>query len=315
MIENFIFILNVVAPVFLLVVLGLALKKIRFINDTFVDLASKFVFNVSLPPFLFLKLYDADLKETFDVEFVLFNLIGTLLVFSFGWLASLFLANKPEDKGVFIQGSFRGNYAIVGFAIILQMFGHAALAKASIALVFLLPLYNLLAVIALTVPMNKNRNIQVKRTVLDIIKNPLIIGTLSAVPFSLFNIGIPESFRITGEHLSSIALPLALIGIGGSMNIEAIKKASRMAFNASLIKIIISPLILTSAAYLLGFRGEELGIIFVIFACPTAIASFVMTIAMGGNSKLAGNIIVISTLGSVVTFSLGLLILREFGLV
>jgi hypothetical protein len=122
-------------------------------------------------------------------------------------------------------------------------------------------------------------------------------------------------FLTTGNYFSDLALPLALVGIGGSLNFENIKKASGLAFSASVIKIFIIPLVLTYTAYLFGFRGADLGIMFVIFACPTAIVSFIMAEAMGANSKLAGNIVLISTVGSVFTFAIGIILLKSLGLI
>jgi predicted permease len=119
----------------------------------------------------------------------------------------------------------------------------------------------------------------------------------------------------TGNYFAELALPLALVGIGGSLNIEKLKRASMLAFSSSIIKIVILPLILTLAAIFLGYRNNDLGIMFIVFACPTAIASFVMADVMGANSKLAGNIIMITTLGSVFTIAIGILLLKSFGLI
>ncbi|MGD8305527.1 MAG: AEC family transporter, partial [Ignavibacteria bacterium] len=75
------------------------------------------------------------------------------------------------------------------------------------------------------------------------------------------------------------------------------------------------PVILTTGAYYFGYRDTDLGIMFILFACPTAIVSFIMAEAMGCNSKLAGNIIVISTIGSVITISAAIIILRSTNLI
>ena len=152
MLNDFIFISNVVAPVFFLVVIGIILRKLGLVDDKFVALTSKFVFNVSLPVFIFIKLYDIDLTKTFDIRLLLLTLGGILVTFFISWLIASYLKLTPENKGVFIQGAFRSNYAIVGLAIIIRMFDETALAKASLILAFALPLYNILAVIALVVP-------------------------------------------------------------------------------------------------------------------------------------------------------------------
>lgn len=313
--SDLLYILNVVLPVFLLVLIGLFLRNRKLINESFVDSTSKFVFNVSLPALIFLKLYDIDLSSEFDIPFILFIVISTLLLFVVSWIVAIYAVKNISDRGVFIQGAFRSNYAIVGLAIIFGMFGSESVAKASLVLSFVLPLYNLLSVVALTLYNTEKSIINIRSILKGIILNPLIIAVIVSIPFAMFKLELYPAVKTTGEYLSSIALPLALIGIGGSMNLNALKKASKISIYSSLIKIVFAPLIVTLGAYLLGFRYADLGIIFVIFACPTAIASFVMTIAMGGNGRIAGNIIVISTLGSILTYTIGLYLMRFLHLI
>jgi len=181
-------------------------------------------------------------------------------------------------------------------------------------LAFLLPVYNILAVIVLTVPKHQGK-IKMRAITLEILLNPLILAFLVSLPISFFKLKLPALLESTGNYFAELALPLALVGIGGSLNLENLKKASTLAFTASTIKIILLPSILTLIAYFYGYRGNDLGILFIVFGCPTAIASFVMADAMGANSKLAGNIIMITTLGSVFTISAGILILKSFSLI
>ncbi len=312
--QNIIFTANIVAPVFIIVALGFLLKKIGLMNENFITLSSKIVFTVSLPALVFMELSGTDFGRTFDPGVIGFAIAGTFFSFILSWLIAAPFIKSGKDRGTFIQGSFRGNFAIVGFAIISNLFGSVGLAKASILLAFMLPIYNVLAVIALTVPVRKERELNLKDTVFEILKNPLILAVIVALPFSIFKIPVTGMFAKTGNYLAAIALPLALIGIGGSLNIQNIKEASALAFSSTFIKIILTPLILIYAAVKMGYAGTDLGIMFVLFGCPTAIASFIMADAMGGNRKLAGNIVLITTVASVITMTAGIFILKEMGL-
>lgn len=315
LLDNIIFTINTVAPVFLIVVLGYILKKLNIINENFVAITSKFVFNVSLPAFIFMKLYDINLETVVDVEQIIYIYAGTLIIYLTVWLISIPLIKDGRDLSVFVQGAFRGNYAIVGLAIISNLYGDDGLAEATLILAFILPLYNVLAVIILTVPMRKVKRQNLKGTFLEIIFNPLIVAVIVAIPFAYLKLELPHMISASGDFLSDVALPMALIGIGGSLNFENVKKASGLAFTSSTIKLILLPLILTTGAYYFGYRNIDLGIMFILFSCPTAIVSFIMAEAMGCNSKLAGNIIVISTIGSVITISAAIIMLRSFGLI
>lgn len=309
------FIANVVLPVFLIVFIGIVLRLINVINEDFVKITSDFVFKVSLPALIFFKLYDIDLGRTFDIKMIAVIVVGIILTYYIAKFIAVYFKLKPENEGVFIQGAFRSNYAIVGLAIILRMFGTEAVAKASFYLLFALPVYNLLGVWILTIVHNKHTKINLLKITKEIMLNPLILAVIVSIPFSLIKFRFPDSIETTGNYLAEIALPLALLGIGGSINIKSIKEASGLAFGSVVIKNIVSPLIATVSAFLLGIEGVDLGLIFIIFACPTAIVSFIMAATMKGNIRLAGNIVIISTLGSLITMTLGLFILRFFHLI
>jgi predicted permease len=298
-----------------MIALGYFIRRINVINQNFVEITSKFVFSVSLPALVFMKISAIDLSEAIDLDQIGYIYAGTLVSFLIIWFVSIPFIKEGKNRSVFIQGAFRSNFAIVGFAIISKMFGDEALGKASIILAFILPLYNILAVIALTVPMRKEKKLEAKETLIEILLNPLIIAVIVALPFSYFKIQLPSMIEITGNFLADVALPLALVGIGGSLNLLNIKKASSYAFSSAFIKLIAVPAVLTVGAYYYGLRDVDLGLVFILFACPTAIVSFIMAEAMGANSKLAGNIVLISTVASVFTMAVGIVILKELLLI
>ena len=221
----------------------------------------------------------------------------------------------PEDKGVFVQGSFRSNFAIIGLALIVNLIGEKNLGRASLLLAFIMPLYNILAVIVLTVPFKGKRQYDYFQTFVEIGKNPLIIAALLAIPFSILQINPGEIFTITLTYIAKIALPLALISIGASLNFNRLKKASNLSFIAAFNKIVLFPFIAVMAGILMNFNSEQMVILFILFASPTAIVSFIMAEAMGSNSKLASDIIVISTLLSIITLSIGIILLKYFSII
>ena len=315
MIDNIIFTGNVVAPVFLLVALGYFVKRIGVINENFVEVTSRFVYSVSLPALVFINIVEIDLSEAIDFKQIIYIYSATLVSFFLIWVISIPFIKDGKNLSVFVQGAYRSNFAIVGFAIVSKLFGNFALGKAALVLAFILPLYNILAVIILTVPLRKERKLNLKNTLYEIMFNPLIIAVVIGLIFSYFKIIIPSVINSTVGFLSELALPLALVGIGGSLNLQNIKKASGLAFTSSVIKVILIPLTLTFGAYHFGFRELDLGIMFVLFASPTAIVSFIMAEAMGANSKLAGNIVLISTIASVFTIAAGIVILKELALI
>ena len=313
--QNLLFTANIVVPVFIIVALGFLLRKRGLINDNFVSLSSKIVFSVSLPVLIFVEISRINLDAILDVRMILFVYIGTLISFALIWLIARPFIKKGKDLSAFLQGSFRGNFAVVGLALITNLYGPEMLGKASLILAFTIPLYNVLAVIALTVPVRKEKNMDIKKTAWEILKNPLILGVLFALPFSYFKIHVSDLILTSANYIAALALPLALLGIGGFLNFDDIKEGLKLTTISSIIKLVLIPAAAMFVAYKIGITGSDLGILFILFACPTAIASFIMAEAMGVNSKLAGNILLVTTLASVFTIALGLFILKENGLI
>jgi hypothetical protein len=314
-VQNLIVVAGLVAPVFFIVALGYALKKLGMINDEFVKLSSKIVFSVSLPALIFTEISKTDLTQILNLELIGYAYAGTLITFSIVWIISLPSVKTPTDRTVFIQGSFRGNFAVIGLALIANVYGIDRLGKASLLLAFTIPLYNTLSVIALTVPLRKERQMNINHTVFEILRNPLVLAVIFSLPFSYFKLELPFIINKTVNYLAALALPLALLGIGGFMNFNEVKKGFSISVFSLTLKLILFPSIMTYGAYLFGFRGYDLGILFILFACPTAIASFIMAEAMGSNSKLAANILLMTTLASLVTITLGLFVLKEYNLI
>jgi malonate transporter len=309
--QNFILLIGLVSPVFLIIALGYFLKRIGTINDNFISKSTKIVFNVSLPALIFSEVSKASLDKVFDIKMLVFVYSGIIISFIVVWIISIPLLNNGKDRGAFIQGSFRSNYAIIGLALISNIFGSDKLGKASLLLAFIVPLFNILSVIALMVPNRKEKQLNVAKTFLEITKNPLIIAVILAVPFSHYRWELPGIILTAVDYLAALSLPLALLGIGGFMNFDDIKKPSFTAFLSSIIKLILIPLAACFIAYELNFPASDMGIIFIFFGCPTAIVSFIMAEAMGSNGKLAGNIVLMTTLGSIITITTGLFILKQ----
>lgn len=314
-IDTLLFTSNIVAPIFFIVSLGYLLMRLRIIDQGFIDTSSRLVFTITLPVLVFMSISRMNFQAVFNPQLMGYFVVSTLIIVPFIWLISRYFIKDPADLGVFIQGSFRGNYGIIGLAISFNMFGNSGLALASLLLVCVIPLYNVLSVLALSLPMQQSSGPSIIRPIKEIARNPLIIAVLLALPFSYYGWGLPSVGDKIGTYFANLTLPLALLAIGGSLNLKSLRNTSGQSGWSTLIKLIIMPLILTLGAWLYGFKGQELGILFVLFGCPTAAASFIMAKAMGGNAQLAANIILTTTLGSLITLSSGIYFLRLWNLI
>ncbi|WP_028469613.1 AEC family transporter [Neptunomonas japonica] len=301
---------NIVAPIFFIVFMGVILKRTSVINEAFVSTGSKLVFMITLPTLVFMSIARTDFQAVFNPTQLSYVAAGTLVTFIAIWLLAKQWIHKPEDLGVFIQGAFRSNYGIIGLAVSFNLFGQTGLAQASLLLALVIPLYNVLSIIVLSLPMKSSNALSLSGVIIEILKNPLIIAVLLALPFSYFGFSLPEVVDRTGRYFANLTLPLALLTIGATLNLKSLKHTSFQAFWATATKLLILPIILTLGAWQAGFTDQDLVLMFVLFGCPTAAASFVMAKAMGGNAQLAANIILTTTIGSVFTLSSGIYLMK-----
>ena len=301
---------SVTGPIFILVIVGLVLRRTGFIDDHFVQISSRLVFSLCLPILLFTTISEIDLNETINPGLLSFALVASILTFVLSWGVALFIQPRA-DRGVFIQGAFRSNLGVIGLALCANAYGPEGLALASILMAILTVSYNILSVMALSNYANATFN---WRSVLkDILTNPLIVAIAMATLVAIIQIPIPEFLKSSGNYLGQLALPLALLSAGAAMNLRTLRESGTTTFIVVLLKALILPGLVTIAAIATGFTPKENGVLFLLFVSPTATASYVMVKAMGGNDELAANLIMVTTLTVLFTASFGLFILRVNG--
>jgi len=314
--DNLLFSINAVAPIFIIVFFGIFLKKKNIINDNFTSVSTNVVFKIALPALMFKDVAATDFKSVFDIKLIAYSLAGTVVLFLLLYAVCTFLVTDRQARGAFIQGVFRGNYAIIGIPLAYSAFGQAGLIKGAVLLAFVIPLYNVLAVIVLSVTSPKRDSSKSTSNIfINILTNPLIIAIVLALPFSYFQVQLPQVIMKAVDYMSALAIPLALLGMGGSFSFASIKRNFSLGISAAVMKIAVTPVIFTLVAYYLGFRRVELGVLFILFGAPTAVSSYIMAKAMDSDSDLAANIVLMTTMGSVLTTFAGIYILKTLGLI
>ncbi|MFU1520122.1 AEC family transporter [Vreelandella alkaliphila] len=303
--------LDITLPVFAMVFVGIGLKRLKWIDREFVSTASALVFKATLPTLIFLSLIKADLSVALDVPLLLFFAAATLGQFLISWLWASYRVPKA-DRGIYVQGAFRGNCGIVGLALAAGMYGNYGLSAGSLLLGVVIVMYNALSVVALAA-YQPGQSTNWRSLLKHIVTNPLIISVIAALPFTAFSIPLPSWLITSGDYFASLTLPLALICVGATLSVATMRSGSQIALSASSMKMIVLPLLSTLTAWAAGFSGEQLGLLFLFFASPTAAASFVMVKAINGNVALAANIIAITTLMASVTVTSGIFVLRLLG--
>ncbi|MBA1276873.1 AEC family transporter [Stutzerimonas stutzeri] len=303
--------LGVTAPVFVMLFIGIALKRLGWIDAAFIQTASALVFNATMPALLFISIIKADLDAALQPSLLIYYVIATVATFFLAWAWALWRC-PSADRGVYVQGAFRGNNGIVGLALATSLYGDYGLSLGGVLAGVVILLYNSLSALILAI-YSPGARASAGSILLSILRNPLIIGVTMAIPFAYWQIPLPDWLMTSGQYFAQMTLPLALICIGGTLSLSVLRESSGMAISASLMKMVWLPALATAGAWLVGFRGAELGILFLYFASPTASASFVMARAVNANHQLAAIIIVITTLMAALSINLGLLLLGWLG--
>jgi predicted permease len=303
--------LNITAPVFAMLFLGVLLKRIDWINDNFINTASSLVFNVCMPSLLFLGIYHADLHAALKPGLIVYFVFATLGSFALSWGMAIWRC-PLADRGIYTQGAFRGNNGVIGLALAASMYGDYGISLGAILAGLVIVLYNSLSTVVLAIysPNIKSDPWSICKSVLA---NPLIISVIVAAPMAIWQVPVPNWILSSGDYVAQMTLPLALICIGGTLSLTALRESGRLAIDISLVKMVWLPLIFTFLAWLLGFRGAELGILFLYIGAPTAAASYVMARATNGNHQLAAAIIVITTVAAAITTNIGIFLLQWGG--
>lgn len=301
---------------FLLLATGKLSRKTNLLTSESTDRLNALVFKIFLPVSIFKNVYNSSVSDVFDKKLITFGIISVTLCFLLLILLTSGCKNR-KSRGVLIQGIYRSNFLIFGLPVAESFYPDGSLSgKASVLIAIIVPLFNGLAVIALE--MFKENKQSGMKTFLNILKNPLIIGSaLGFVALFLKEAGflLPDAVYKTVSDLSAAATPLALIALGASLDFSKIKGESKYLIWGLLGKLVLSPAVFIGAAALLGFRDRELAIILSMFASPASVSSYTMAQQMGADDDLAAELVVIGTAVSLITVFLWVSLIASSGLI
>ncbi len=307
-------ILAIVAPVFLIIVLGCLLKRLRLIDTVFLQQTNRLVYYVCLPLLLFYKISTANFLASFSAPLVIGSVLAIAISFgaSYGWAG--LRRYPPAIHGSFSQGAFRGNLAYMGLAIVFNAYGETGLTRAGILMGFLVPCLNFFSILALLLP---HRDMGSTRGagfwLQHIAANPLIHASFAGILWSYFALPLPVVIERSLHIATGMSLPLALIAIGGSFSLNKLRGDLLTAGLASGIKLLGMPLVAAGVLSLLGVAGQDLAIGVLLAGTPAATATYIMAHQLKGDAELASSIVMLSTLLSALTYPLALYLLHHLG--
>ena len=313
--ESFVFSVSAVSPIIIMVVIGYVLKKIGIVKEETAKILNKMVFRVFLPAMLFLNVYKIEDLSGIDFSYIAYAAAITIGIFLVSIPIVIQVTKKQERRGVILQAVFRSNYALIGLPLAESLFGEEGLAIASLLSAVIIPIYNVLAVVSLSIFGTGNEKPSVKKIVLNIVKNPLIQSVLLGVAFLMirkmfvqygivFRLSdIKPIYTVLG-NLSGVATPLALIALGAQFEFSAVSSLKKEIIFGTVMRILVVPAIGLGVAYFCfssSFNGAHFAAFIAAFATPVAVSSVPMAQEMNSDATLAGQIVVWSTIISAFT--------------
>ena len=313
-------------------VLGYIFNKLGIIDEKASSWMNKFVFTIALPVLVFKDLASQDFAGTWDGKFVLFCFFVTALSIAVISLFSKLVVKEKSKRGEFIQGAYRSSAALLGIAFIHNIYGEMSSGMGPLMILGRVPLYNIFAVIILMVTAEKEdgtgesskasaaqstdeKKKLIKKTLLGILKNPIIIGIIAGFAWSVLKIPQGKIFSTMVDDVAKLATPLGLMSMGAAFDVKKALNEVKPSLIAAFIKLFLLVMIFMPIAVKMGFEGEQLIAILVMLGSATTVSCYIMAKSMGHDGTLSSSIVMLTTFGCSFSLTFWLYILKSLGLV
>ncbi|XJS10565.1 AEC family transporter [Aerococcaceae bacterium WGS1372] len=308
--DNFLIGFNAVIPMMLYMAFGQFFTRSGMIKQEAYSQFNKAIFSILLPLNLFSNVYNTNLDTEFNALTLNYSIIFAVLAFVILAIIIPFFEKDNTKRGVVLQGSIRSNAILFGLPLGIALLGEENLGMVTIVLAIIVPVNNIFSVIAFS--LYSDEFFSVKKVLIDVIKNPMVIFTLAGIVVASLNIKLPLVLESTMSNLVRMTTPLALIVMGGSFNFGKLKDASKSLYGTVALRLVIIPTIaLFISGYILGFRGDDIIAVLIATAGPTAVSSYAQAVVAGGDADLANQIVVFTTLCSMFTLVIFISILKN----
>ncbi len=309
--HNLIVSAQVVLPLLIMMLVGMGVRRCGLADENALRKMDAIAFRIFLPVLLFQNLYAVDLGQAFNPGLMGYTVACVLLIFTLSMALIPKFEKDDKKRASLIQAIIRSNFLIFGLAVAVSLYGEGNAASVALLGSVFVPLSNALAVFILEY--FRMGRVNARHIALSIVKNPLVIAALLGIAVLLLRIPLPLVIKKTVKDMSAVATPLCLLTLGGSLHASDIKENARQLALGLFARMVLVPGIFLPLAALLGFRGEALLALLVLFASPTAVSSYTMAQQMGADGKLAGQLVAFTTGVSLVTIFLFVFVFKELG--
>ncbi|MEQ2625871.1 AEC family transporter [Faecalibacillus faecis] len=302
--------MNTIFPICLLVLLGYVLKKTEFISKTTQYEMNQLAFKILIPVNLMQSIIKTDINSVFNMKLIIFCIVSVLMIVLFSMMFVNKITSDKSKQGVIVQGLNRTNYVLLAIPICESLCGSDSIGVTALLVSIIVPILNLLAVLVLQYYSGGSKTI--KQTIISILKNPMIIASIAGLLVQLLHIPIEGFVASVINKISSCATPIALIVLGATIELSNMKKNKNLIIIFNILKLMLIPIIVIFiSVFIFNYKGIELASILVLFAGPVAVSSFPMAQSMGGDGKLAAEIVFTTTIMCLFTLFVWIVLLSS----
>lgn len=311
MLENFIIAVESVVPIFMIILAGMAARRLNLMTDTELKHANSAVFQVMFPVLMFYNIYSSDFSGVVIPEYIAFCVIMMFAVYFLSVGITLVVEKDNYSRGALIQAMYRSNFVLMGIPIMENLLGKESLGLTSFMVAIIVPIFNVMAVVTLEI--FRGGKVKIGSVIIKILKNPMILGAVAGIVTVMLGIKLPIILEKPVSQISGATTPVALLIMGASFRLSSIKENRKNIFFGVLSKLVINPGLAIAIGYALGFRGMPLAILIVMFGAPCAVAGYTMAQQMDSNGELAAGCLIFTSILSCVTICGWIFLLKQIG--
>lgn len=312
MLESFLVALRVVVPMAILMAVGALVRTVKIVDRPTMRSVDKLAFRLFMPVLLFKNIYETDLAEQFNGKEMLFAAVCLVAIFLLALLLPRRVVADGGKAAAIGQAVVRSNYILFGIAVAESIYGKGNVGMVALLGAMVVPMTNIFAVVILE--LNRSGKTSPGKMLVSILKNPMVIAALLALGMKLLRIQLPELVFGVVKDIAGVTTTISFISLGVSLNLGELKENRKPLALGIFLRMLVVPLIFLPLSVALGFRDQALCALMILFAAPTAVASYPMAVAMGADGPLAGQLVCVTTVISVVTMFIFTFLLRSMGL-
>ncbi|MBW8857558.1 MAG: AEC family transporter, partial [Bradyrhizobium sp.] len=193
----------------------------------------------------------------------------------------------------------------VALSVSANMFGEVGLALASVAMVAIIPLVNVLSVAVLAHYAAPEKQ-SARAIVMTVVRNPLIWACVIGLVLNVTHIPLPKLWHEVADALGRSSLAIGLLVTGAGLHLEGLLRPSTGAAIGVVFKLVLMPVIALGLAVWFGLSGDSLAIVAICAAVPTSTSAYVLARQMGGDATLLAQIITLQTILAAITMPIAI---------